>query len=35
MKDKNAANYAGYAPVDRVLETNLRFVVDYVAVSSL
>lgn len=35
MKDKNAANYAGYAPTDRVLEINLRFVVAYVAVSSL
>lgn len=35
MKDKNAANYVGYAPTDRVLEINLRFVVAYVAVSSL
>ena len=35
MKDKNAAYYAGYAPTDRVLEINLRFVVAYVAVSSL
>lgn len=35
IKDKNAANYVGYAPTDRVLEINLRFVVAYVAVSSL
>ena len=35
MKDKNAANYAGYDPTDRVLEINFRFVVAYVAVSSL